>query len=173
MAKVYMVENQPAWNSWATPVSFFCTALLLGLFAVGAAFVVTYSYARSKDPECEDVVCALMRHSLRWIAVAAVVVLGIELVAIPLYLVSLAGGSEAMQETARAIIGDYGLLLALRLALIFAGAGILGFFVYQAASVPGRERVLGNLALSAFVLVLVAEVVGRFLFYATHVGIGL
>jgi hypothetical protein len=61
----------------------------------------------------------------------------------------------------------------LRLALIFAGAGILGFFVYQAASVPGRERVLGNLALSAFVLVLVAEVVGRFLFYATHVGIGL
>lgn len=173
MAKVYMVENQPAWNSWATPVSFFCTALLLGLFAVGAAFVVTYGYARSKDPECEDVLCALMRNSLRWIAVAAVIVLGIELVAIPLYLVSLAGGGPAAQETARAITGDYGLLLALRLALIFAGAGILGFFVYQAASLPGRERVLGNLAISAFVLVLVAEVVGRFLFYATHVPVGL
>src|SRR5690606_11985805 len=160
-------------NSWATPVSFFSTALLLGLFAVGAAFVVTYGYVKSKDPDCEDEVCALMRASLRWIAVAAVVVLGIELVVAPLYLANLAAGGEAAQETARAITGNYGLLLALRLVLIFAGAGILGLFVYQSASVPGRERVLGNLVLSAFLLVLVAEVVGRFLFYATHVSIGL
>lgn len=173
MARVYMVPNQPAWNSWATPVSFFSTALLLGLFAVGAAFVVTYGYVKSKDPSCEGEVCTLMRASLRWIAVAAVVVLGIELVAAPLYLANLAAGGEAAQETARAITGNYGLLLALRLVLIFAGAGILGFFVYQSASVPGRERVLGNLVLSAFLLVLVAEVVGRFLFYATHVSIGL
>jgi len=32
---------------------------------------------------------------------------------------------------------------------------------------------LGNLAYAAFALVLVAEVLGRFLFYATHVRIGI
>lgn len=173
MAQVYMVPNQPAWNSLATPIAFFSTALLLGLFAVGAAFVVTYGYAKTKDPGCEEVLCALLRGTLRWIAVVAVVVLGVELVVTPLYLANLSAGDAAMQATARAIINDYGVLLAIRLGLAFVGAGILGLFLFQAASTPGRERVLGNLALSAFVLVLVAEVVGRFLFYATHVGIGL
>ncbi|NLF65925.1 MAG: dimethyl sulfoxide reductase anchor subunit [Chloroflexi bacterium] len=173
MARVYMIPNQPAWNSLATPISFFSTTVLLGLFAVGAAFVVTFATARKQDPGCEEELCTLMRSSLRWIAVVAVVVLGVQLLATSLYLTTLSAGSVAMQETARVTISNYGLLLALRVALVFAGAGILGFFIFQAASAPGRERTLGNLALSAFVLVLVAEVVGRYLFYATHVALGL
>ncbi len=173
MARLYMIPNQPAWNSWATPVSFFSTTLLLGLFAVGAAFVVTYTTARRQDPGCEEELCTLMRSSLRWIAVVAVVILGVQLLASSLYLATLSAGDAAMQATAQTTIGDYGFLLGLRVALVFAGAGILAFFIYQAASAPGRERVLGNLALSAFVLVLVAEVVGRYLFYATHISLGL
>ncbi len=39
MANVYMLQAQPAWNSWATPVSFFATTFLLGSLAMGAAFV--------------------------------------------------------------------------------------------------------------------------------------
>jgi anaerobic dimethyl sulfoxide reductase subunit C (anchor subunit) len=173
MARVYMIPNQPAWNSLATPISFFSATLLLGLFAVGFAFVVTYATAKRNDPGCEEELCTLMRSSLRWTAGAAVVVLGVELLVTSLYLVGLSAGDVAMQETARVTIGDYGLLLALRIALVFVGAGVLAFYIYQVASSPGRERVLANLALSAFVLVFVAEVVGRYLFYATHVGLGL
>lgn len=78
-----------------------------------------------------------------------------------------------MQEAARIMIGDFGVLLGLRLALVFLGAAVFGFFIYQIASAPGRERLLGNLALGAFALVLVAEVIGRYLFYATETGIGI
>ena len=60
----------------------------------------------------------------------------------------------------------------LRLALVFAGAGILGVFVYQNASSAGRERVMGNLTYAAFVLVLIGELLGRFLFYATYIRVG-
>ncbi|HSM55642.1 MAG TPA: hypothetical protein VK879_05755, partial [Candidatus Sulfomarinibacteraceae bacterium] len=67
---------------------------------------------------------------------------------------------------------EYGLLLALRLGLLFLGAGVLGFFLYQNATSPGRERIMGILAYAAFAFVLVAEVMGRFLFYASHIGIG-
>lgn len=70
-------------------------------------------------------------------------------------------------------MGDYGLLFALRLGLVFLGAGVLGFFVYRSASSPGRETLLGNLALAAFALVLIAEVMGRFLFYAMESNVGL
>ena len=46
MASVYMLYSQPAWNTLATPISFFVTALLLGALAMGAAFV--WNYARYK-----------------------------------------------------------------------------------------------------------------------------
>jgi len=60
----------------------------------------------------------------------------------------------------------------LRLALVFAGAGLLGVFIYQNASSAHGERVMGTLAYVAFVLVLIGEVLGRFLFYATYVRVG-
>jgi hypothetical protein len=61
----------------------------------------------------------------------------------------------------------------MRVVLAFLGAGVFALFLYQNALSPGQEKVLGRLAYSAFALVLVAEVLGRFLFYATHVKIGL
>ena len=49
---------------------------------------------------------------------------------------------------------------------------MLGFYLYQNAATPGHEKLMRALAYSAFALVFVAEVVGRFLFYASHVRIG-
>ena len=41
------------------------------------------------------------------------------------------------------------------------------------ALTPGRENALGNMAYAAFLLVFISEVMGRFLFYAVHVRIGI
>ena len=46
-------------------------------------------------------------------------------------------------------------------------------YLYRNASVAGREKLMGSAVYVAFAIVLVAEVVGRFLFYAAHVKIGL
>ena len=71
------------------------------------------------------------------------------------------------------MFSSFGLLFALRIVLVFVGAGVLGIFLYQNASSAGQEKVLGSITYSAFVLVLAAEVMGRFLFYTTHHNIGL
>ena len=173
MSQIYMLETQPAWNSWATVVSFFATALLLGLLAMGTALVANYAYVKKQDTDCAEVQCALLRDTLRWIAVTAVFVLGVELVVAPIYLATLSAGNAAAQESARMMIQDFGVLLGLRLTLAFLGAGVFGFFLYQNASSPGRERIMGNLVYAAFAFVLVSEVLGRFLFYATRVSVGL
>lgn len=173
MSQIYMLETQPAWNSWATVVSFFATMLLLGLLAVGAALVANYAFVKRQDSACAEVQCALLRDTVRWIAVTAVLVLGVELVVAPIYLTTLSVGSAAAQESARMMIQDFGVLLGLRLGLAFIGASVFGFFLYQNASSPGRERIMGNLVYAAFALVLVSEVLGRFLFYATRVSIGI
>lgn len=173
MSRIYMLPTQPAWNTWATPVTFFTTTFLLGALAMGVAFVANYAYIQRKTPECAEVQCMLMRDTLRWIAIASVVLLGVELVVLPIYLISLASGPAAAVQTALLIAGPFNWALILRLVLLFVGAGIFALFLYQNALSPGQEKVLSALAYSAFVLVLAAEVLGRFLFYATHVRIGI
>lgn len=173
MSRIYMIPTQPAWNTWATPVSFYSTTFLLGVLAMGVAFIANYAYVQRKEPACAEVQCTLMRDVLRWIAIASVVLLGVELVVLPIYLASLANGPAQAIQTAQLLAGPFNWALVLRVLLAFIGAGVFAVFLYQNALSPGREKVLGYLAYSAFILVLVAEVLGRFLFYATHVQITL
>ncbi len=173
MSNVYMLQAQPAWNSWATPVSFYATTFLLGSMAMGAAFVANYAYLQRKQPGCAEAQCTLMRDSLRWIAVAAMLLVGVELVVLPLYLATLAGGSATGLASVKLMAGSFGWVLALRVILAFIGAGVFAIFLYQNAMSAGHEKMLGTLAYAAFVMVLAAEVLGRVLFYATHVRIGI
>lgn len=173
MSSVYLLPSQPAWNSWATPISFFATTFLLGALAMGAAFVANYAYLQRKQTVGLDKQSTLLRETLRWIAVAAVVLLGVELIVLPLYLATLAGGSAAGLASVQLMTGSFGWVLALRVILAFVGAGVFAVFLYQNAMSVGQEKVLGNLAYIAFVMVLTAEVLGRFLFYAAHIRIGI
>jgi anaerobic dimethyl sulfoxide reductase subunit C (anchor subunit) len=173
MSNIYMLPMQPAWHMLATPVSFFTTTFLLGALAMGMAFVINYAYIRRREPGCADVQCSLMRDVMRWVAIASVVLLGVELVVLPVYIASLAAGPAAALQSAQLMAGPFSWALVMRVVLAFLGAGVFAVFLYQNALSPGQEKMLGRLAYSAFALVLVAEVLGRFLFYATHVKIGL
>ena len=172
MARVYMIPSQPAWNSWATLVTFYTSAFLLGALAMGAAFVANYAISRRRSSDQPDIQLGLTRQSLRWIALAALLLLGVEFIVLPVYLASLASGPAAAVQTAQLTSGMFGWALILRLVLAFLGAGVFGIFLYQNAMSAGQEKVLANLAYAAFVMVFAAEVLGRFLFYVTHIRIG-
>jgi anaerobic dimethyl sulfoxide reductase subunit C (anchor subunit) len=174
MSQVYMLPTQPYWNTAATVLAFFATTFLLGALSVGAALVATYAYVRRKTPSCAEAQCTLLRDTVKGIAVAVVVLLGIQLIAAPLQLALLASQSEpAGVQSAGLLYQDYGLLYGLRLVLAFVGAGLFGLYLYRNASVAGREKLMGSAVYVAFAIVLVAEVLGRFLFYAAHVKVGL
>jgi anaerobic dimethyl sulfoxide reductase subunit C (anchor subunit) len=172
MAMVYMVPAQPAWNTFLTPISFFTTTALLGLFTVGASYVFNYNYVKERDPDCAEQQCALLRSALRGISVTSILLLGVQLVTIPVYLVSLANMGPAAIETARLMAEDYLVLLVLQLALLFIGAGVLALFLYRNASSAGREQSMSRLAYAAFLCIFIGAVVGRYLFYATRVRVG-
>lgn len=172
MSRIYMIPTQPAWNTFVTPILYFVTTLLLGGLAIGVAFVANYAYLQRKEPGSVDTQRELMRDALRWIAIASVILVGIELGVIALRMAILAAGSEEAVASASMMINPYGAVFALQLLLVFVGAGVFGLFLYQNAQSAGNEKALGNLAYSAFALVLVGEVLGRFLFYASHMRIG-
>lgn len=173
MSRVYLLRAQPAWDTAATPILFFTTAFLLGALAVGVALVANYSYLKSRVSSDElSQLTDLLRDTLRWIAVASIVLIGFELVVIPLYVSSLATSGPTAIESVNKMIDDYGAVFALRLILGFVGAGLFGLFLYRSA-VLNRQGVMITAVYAAFALVLVAEVLGRFLFYATQVRVGL
>lgn len=119
-----------------------------------------------------DVQFDILSTTLRWIVLISLMLLGIQFVVIPLYFASLAQeGSAAALTSISLILNEGG--IALRLGPLFVGAGIFSIFMYRSASNEAKTRVTAYLAYSAFVCVLISEVVGRLLFYESMVRIGL
>lgn len=175
MAAIYMLPTVPAWNTIVTPISFYITTFLLGALAIGAAYVVAYWRMRGDEKAEKDTQFEIVAVTLRWIALLSVGVLGLQFVVLPVYLASLtANASPAAAESVRILFDQNGVLFVLRLLFIFLGAGVFSVFVYRTAATSGTTiRVLGSLVLVAFALVLVAEVLGRYLFYASMVRVGI
>ncbi len=158
MSATYMLPAQPAWNTWATPVMFFTTSLLLGVLGTAAMLVFTQT--------------AIESRIIKGLAIASIVLMGLELLTMPVYLAFLSTRGAAALQTLNLMVGAYGWALIVRLILVFLGGGLLATYLFENASATGKEKTLATLAYSAFALVLVSEVLGRFLFYATHYRIG-
>lgn len=171
MSNVYMLPTQPSWDLITTPLSFFTTTLLLGVLAVGGAFVATYAHDRRKDPKGASELSQLSYATVKWTAFASIVLVGVEFVLVPLNVALLAGG--AAPESAGLLVSEFGLLFGLRLVLVFVGAGVLGLFTYRAVQTGDSNKVVASLSHSGFLLVFIGELLSRFLFYATAVKFGL
>ena len=167
---IYLLPAQPAWNSFATPAAFGGTALRLGILGVAAAL------AAGSLPPAADPAPGRGGGSwttLRGLALAGLVVLAAELVALPLHLAALAAdGSAAAAASARRLTGDYGGILLLRLALLgVAAAALAGVAGRRAPST--RRPLTAPLTYVSFAAVLLSELCGRFLFYAMQVRVGI
>jgi anaerobic dimethyl sulfoxide reductase subunit C (anchor subunit) len=173
MSMVYRLATQPSWDTPATPILFFTTTLLLGLLAMGATFVANFASLRGKEDEDLAVQTDLLRGSLHWIGIAAILLLGVELVVAPLYIANLASGNVAAQAAATLMVDEYGTIMTLRLILAFLSLAIIAAFLYLSAGEKTATKVLGYLVFAAFALVLLGEVLGRYLFYATQVSLGI
>jgi anaerobic dimethyl sulfoxide reductase subunit C (anchor subunit) len=172
MAQVYMIPARPTLDLVTTPLAFYTTTLLLGVLAVGGAYVATYAHDRRTNPKVAQEIVDLMRPTIQKLSIAAIVLVGIEFVLVPLNVTMLAA-NPVTAPSAGMLMSAYGGLFIARLALVFVGAGVLGLFLYQVVQKQGQERMVASLSHTAFLLVFIGEVLGRILFYATSVKIGL
>ncbi|MCC6803965.1 MAG: dimethyl sulfoxide reductase anchor subunit [Anaerolineae bacterium] len=174
MSMIYQLATVPAWDTLATPVTFYLTAFLLGAMAMGAAFIANFWYLRRNNRDPHNVQYMMLATSLRWITLISIGLLGLQFLVVPLYLTQLSStASPAAQASVASLSESSSIILTVRLILLFVGAGLLSVFVYQNASSESKLRIVGNIAYVAFVLVLVSEVLGRYLFYSSMVKIGL
>jgi DMSO reductase anchor subunit len=143
-----MLRTVPAWNSWATPVTFVGTALGLGAAITAAAVAI-----EGRRPEALGPLAAFVAASslLVWLV----------------HLRRLGGQRGAAAESAAVVREGHPSALGLRIATGFAAAALLLVFAW-----PGREAAAPGVLAAAAVL-LASEAIGRFLFYASHRRIGL
>jgi anaerobic dimethyl sulfoxide reductase subunit C (anchor subunit) len=112
--------------------------------------------------------------SLRGITIAAIAMLGVEFVVLPLYLGKLAtDGSSATTASAGTLVNTYGGYAAAQLLLVFLGVALLGVFLSRLARRFSTARMLAMAPVAAFVLVFAGEIIGRMLFYASYARVGL
>lgn len=168
MGMTYMLPAQPAWHTLATPVNFYLTALLLGVMGTAVMLMISYARIQKKNTALDGFV----KSTLQYIAISGIVLLGLQFLVLPLYMAFLSTQGAAAIRSLNMMFNEYGVLLAFRLILVFAGAGVLAAYLFRKASVSGGEKTLANLTYSAFALVLLGEILARFLFYATQYRIG-
>lgn len=149
MSTVYLISTVPTWNSISTPASFLLTALLAG-------FTLGYALLRFAGVEAAQ---------LRWVPSILGLALLLAVCLVVLQATSLAGIQTSAQK-ASTLVPDYANLMILRLVLLFVGIGLLFYSRRAQNSLPSLSLCAGVL------LVFVAELIGRTLFYGLHMTVG-
>ncbi len=162
MSRLYMVPSQPVWNRLVTPVAFFATTLLVG--AVVVAATLTFRDAGAGVAEGATETFALSAHSLVVLAIALLVV---QIVLVPANVTALP--REPAAAISAASVGHVALWLTAGRVLAALAALVL-LITAERATAAGLAPAAS--AITALALVLVSEILGRVLFYASSVRLG-
>jgi anaerobic dimethyl sulfoxide reductase subunit C (anchor subunit) len=158
MARVYMLPTTPGWNSIATPVSFYATSLVLG----GSVLLAVLARTR-RESQSQGATLVTGEHPIRMLVFALALCLAVEIALTP-FLVGIVLEHPLFGQADG--ITALNLVLAVRVLIV---AAALGFLLRLLLKTPAQPK---RWVFVAIVLVTVAEVLGRYTFYASYYRIG-
>ena len=180
MARLYMLPTVPAWDHWTTPAAFYLSGAVTGLLAIAVA-LIPYNWledselikrlipsARNEDQtqEQKDEVWRLIDDCLRWIGIALVVV-------VPLIFLVMVFNYSRPEGPNPAEFEFNTTAFVIRIALLLIGAFIVGLLLAFSGT-RGRPTASALFwIILAYVLVVVAELAGRFMFYGAMDRVGI
>lgn len=173
MSKIYLMPTHSSWNSPLTVVSFLLTGLILGVTAVAVLLVMNLRMSEVADEAETAVRRQLIRQSFVWLAGVAVVTAVINLTFSLVLIARLSQGDLSAQTSLALLLGLYQPLFGLRYIALFTGVGWFGLTAYLLYRNEKPQYEITNPIYLACLLVLISEILGRFLFYATHVRMGI
>ncbi|ANS85099.1 Anaerobic dimethyl sulfoxide reductase chain [Vibrio scophthalmi] len=150
MTMVYMIDTVPTWFTWLTPAAFGLTMVVSGL-----ALAHTLLAVAKHDNDCADK--ALSVAGL--IGLFAVVIVAMQL---SVHL----GEVQTSVTSALAVLPDYATVQATRLVLLS-----IGMLLWLLPIIRRKPVTAGPMAI-AFALIVVAELLGRSVFYGMHITAG-
>ena len=172
MSKIYLMPTHASWNSSLTVLSFLLSAVILGVTAVAVLLVMNWKVSEVAGGANTAVRRELVRQSFVWLAGGAGAAASFNLI-LNLFLVSrLSQGDASAQTSLMLLLGLYRPLFGLRYITLFTGVGWLGLTAFILHRNQKTQYEMTTPIYLACLLVLISEIMGRFLFYATHVRVG-
>lgn len=161
------LPTRPAWNTAATPELFLASTFALGALAAGTIFGINFLIAGKRQAANAE----LAREALKNLSLVAMGVLAFEAVTLIFYVTLLQNGPAAAEASGALLLGTYGAWFWARILIGIVAGFVLSWLGWRALSqASGRIPATAiNLFVAAFVVVVIGEVLGRVLFYATVV----
>lgn len=169
MSRIYDLPVQAAWNSDLTTVSFYTTTLLLGVTSLPAMMLMDAQFQKSTETGQEPSSSSLLSNVITVLALVAGMLLLAVVAVNVVQIAMLQNGSTLARTSAHLLLDLYGPLFALRLASIAIGISVFIFAAWRLVRL--HQPLLNQLGpiYLGFLLVMVGEILGRFLFYAMHI----
>lgn len=165
MAQIYTSTIIPAWQHFNTFVVFYGTTFLLGTLVS----MSTINYAIKK--EAQSMEGSLSENIVTSFAYIVIVTVAVQVLVAPIYILSLSNGNTAAVLSAELLYNEYVFLLGLRWLLMLFGGVLLTFLIWKQFYASKQLTITssqGSIYL-AFIVILVGEIIGRYLFYASGV----
>ena len=172
MSSLYLIPTQPSWNTPITILSFYATALMLGVTSAYTFMVMDTALSDTQESPLSDIRHSILDHSFAWLA--GLVGFGM-LITVLLNAGDIAqmhSGGELAQMSLSLLFGVYGPLLGMRFISMTVGVIFLEFSVMR---ILRKHKPLMDIIApiyAACLLILIGEILGRFLFYAAHIRVG-
>lgn len=173
MGRIYLLPTQAAWDTVETIPSYFGSMLILGVMAIAAILIMDLRFSELRLGREMTGARILVDEAVRRLAIAALVILVPVLFLNMYHLYNLRTGSALAQASHELLMGLYKPLLFARFLMLLLGVGGLFFPVFLMKRTTKPVQEFFTPIYLACLLVIIGEVLGRFLFYASHIRIGL
>ena len=173
MAKIYLLPTQLAWNSPTVIVSFYVTTLLLGTMTIACLLILDLKFVEIQKGDNLELHVRVARFALVWLSLASFLLVAIDIAVTFFQLGQLAKGEATLRTSLQLLFELYAPLFVTRLLLLGGAPLWMGYAVYRIQRLMLTPQELMAPVYLSCLLILVAEIIGRFLFYATHIRLGI
>ncbi len=172
MARIYMLPTQVAWNSSLVVISFLISTILMGAITIACLFMLDLKFSEIQKEDDIDTRVQVTKDSL--IGLVLLTFFGaLASIAVTFYQIFLLGQGNAISLTSlQLLLGLYYPVLILRLICIIIAPLWMSLGIYQMRKSGFAPQGLMIPIYLSSLLVLIGEIIGRFLFYATHIRLG-
>jgi anaerobic dimethyl sulfoxide reductase subunit C (anchor subunit) len=173
MARIYLLPTQVAWNSSTVIVSFYTTSLVLGVMAIACLMVLDLKFAEIQKTDDVSLRVEVIRYLFGGLTLMTSLLVIVRILTLYLQMHQLSQGDLIARTSLRLLLELYQPLLILRVIVLLFAAIYFATSVYRIlrSQLPPQNLML-PVYLSCL-LILVGEILGRFLFYATHIRVGI
>lgn len=173
MARIYLLPTQVAWNSNMVIFSFYTTSFLLGVMAIACLMVLDLKFAEIQKTDDVELRVEVIRYSFSGLAFMTVLLIFARILTLFVQMQELAQGDLIARTSLRLLLELYEPLLFMRLIFIVSAAVYFSIPVYRICRWQLPPQKLMMPVYLSCLLILVGEIIGRFLFYATHIRVGI